>query len=300
MKLEKVKKTKSKSKVPAGRNLFKKVMAVLVSIAVFGGSVYFIREALAITQDTIAVLRVKAKDGIPAETVLTEENLEKYEIIRKEYSKDMVLAEHIEYVLEKYTVSNLRSGAILHIDEYGDVKPKKNEWLYGLKEKEGLTIPYNYLESGGDILTPGDRVRIRVKYEVEETEDAEDSYYLDETYSSPTVKGKKEVTDVLFDSIEVADMLNNKGHSIYEVYREVLRYPESERQRLLKSDSFMSNIIPKSLVLAATEEEASKYMQYRSNSIAILITLLARDENSIILDLPILQTEMEVWLENQK
>jgi hypothetical protein len=299
MKLDKVKKTKSK--VPAGKNLFKKIMAVLLSLAVFGGSVYFIRNAMAATHDTVAVLRVKAKEGVPAEAVLTMENLEKYDIIRKEYTADMVLAENIEDALEKYTTNYLRSGAIIHTDEYGDAKPQKNEWLYVLGyDKEGLTIPFNYLESGGDILTPGDRVRIRVKYEVEEKEEVEDDDFSDMVYSPPLRQGKKEVTEILFESIEVADMLNSKGHSIYEVYREILRYQESERQRLLKSDEFMNSIIPKSLILAATKEEANQYLQYKSSSIAILITLLARDENTSILDMPTLKSEVEIWLEKQK
>lgn len=40
------------------------------------------------------------------------------------------------------------------------------------EENEVLTLPYNFLEVGGDILMPGDRVRIRVSYEVEEKDTA--------------------------------------------------------------------------------------------------------------------------------
>jgi hypothetical protein len=231
--------------------------------------------------------------------------LEKYPIIRKEYTQDMVLAENIDDVLEKYTMYYLRNGAFLHYDEYGSEKPLKNEWIYryrneSIADKEILTIPFNYLESGGDILTPGDSIRIRIKYEVEEIEIEEGYDFEGEPYSRPGKPFKKEVTEDLFDSIVVTDMLNSKGHSIYEVYREVLRYPESERQKLLKSSDFMNSIVPKTLVLAATDKQVEKYMQYKSNSKAIQITLLPRDERSIILDLPILEQEMRVWLENQK
>jgi len=142
-------------------------------------------------------------------------------------------------------------------------------------------------------------VRIRVKYEVEEEQEIYDEE--EGIYYTSAKKDKIEVTQILFNSIVVADMLNGKGHSIYEVYREVLRYPESERQRLLKSNDFMSNIVPKSLALAATPAEVDNYMQYKSTSKAILITILPRDRNSTILDqLPTLEKEIEVWLDNQK
>ena len=300
MKLEKVKKTKTKTKVPSGRNLFKKIVAVLLSIGVFAGAYYFIYTTSEAARDTVDVLRVKNKDGLPAEAVITEGDVERYSVIRKEYNRDMVLAEDIEDVLEKYTTHYLRNGAVLHHDEYSTEKPLINEWIYYSEEiagKEILTIPFNYLESGGDILTPGDKIRIRIKYEKEAEEEPE----YEDGYWAPTKKDKTEVTEILFDSIVVADMLNSKGHSIYEVYREVLRYPESERQKLLKSSDFMSNIVPKSLALAAAPDEVNRYMQYKSSSKGILITILPRDRESTILDqLPTLQKEIETWLENQK
>jgi hypothetical protein len=307
MKLEKVKKTKTKSKVPSsGSNLFKKILAVLLSIVVFSGSFLLISKASADTKEVEEVLRIKAKDGrLPAESVLTMDNIEKYQIIRKEYTQDMVLAIDLEDVLEKYTAYYLRNGAILHYDEISDLKPLKNEWIYkyrneDIADKEILSIPFSYLESGGDILTPGDRVRIRLKYEVEETEIAEGYDSDGEYYYRAGKPVKKEVTEDLFESIEVKDMLNSKGHSIYEVYREVLRYPESERQKLLRSSDFINNIVPKTLVLAATDNQVLKYMQFKSSSKGILITLLPRDESSTILDIPILEEAMRVWLENQK
>ena len=311
MKLEKVKKTKTKSKMTSGRNLFKKIFAVLLSIGVFAGSYHFISIISADFKETEEVLRIKAKEGLPSEKVITIDDVERYKIIRKEYTSDMVRSEDLEEVLEKFTTNNLRHGAILHYDEYSTEKTPKNVWTYPdynpeIADKEILIIPFNYLESGGDILTPGDKVRIRVKYEAEkDTEEDYEEYYGDDPYYTPTYtpakKEKIEVTEILFDSIVVADMLNSKGHSIYEVYREVLRYPESERQKLLKSKDFMNNIVPKSLALAATPEDVNRYMQYKSNSKGILITLLPRDRNSTILDqLPTLEKEIEVWLDNQK
>jgi len=310
MKLDKVK--KNKGKVSSGKNLFKKIVSVVLSIAVFAGSYYVIYKISIEAQQTVTVMRISAKDGLPAESVLTKDNLVEYPIILREYTEDMVKTEDKNDAYERFTTNYMRNGAILHKDEFIDIKPLKDIWLYTLNEeviendrvriieKEVLTIPFNYLESGGDILTPGDRIRIRVRYDVEETEIEEGiDPWTEEPYSRPGKTITVEKSDILFDIIEVTDMLNSKSHSIYEVYREVLRYPESERQKMMKSKDFLSNIVPKALVVSATAEQVEKYMQYRSRSKGILITILQRDRDTIILDLPILQMEMELWKDNQ-
>ncbi len=304
MKLDKVK--PSKSKMPGNRNLLKKIVAVLVSVLVFVGALVIINNANTAAKNTVAVIQVKAADGIPEKAVITQENIAKYDIIRKEFTDDMVLADEMDQVLNKYATHYLRKGSILHKDEIIEEKPLKNEWLYTMDdEEEVLTIPYNYLESGGDILTPGDRIRVRVMYLVDAppADGSEGTQNPNEFSASDSERDKITKVETLFDSIEVMDMLNSSSHSIYEVYREVLRLPENQRQVVLKSPDFIKSIVPKSLVLAATSEQVNNFIQYKnaSGNKSILVTILARAENSIILDqLPTLQKEIETWLERQK
>ena len=292
-----------KSKIPRGKNLYKKIMAAFISIAVFIVSFFIINRASLAARNTISVLRVKAADGIPERAVITRDNIVKYDIIEKEFSKDMFGADAIDEVVNKFATHYLRDGSILHKDEIIDDIPLKNEWLYNMVEdEEVLTIPYNYLDSGGDILTPGDRIRVRVIYE-ENAPPGDDSY--EEAFYSPyggDDRAKITRTEILFDSIEVKDMLNGSSHSIYEVYREVLRLPENQRQKVLKSSEFIKSIIPKSLVLSASSDHIDKYIQYKNatGNKSLLVTILARQENTIILDqLPTLQKEIEMWLEKQ-
>ena len=63
MKLDSVK-TK-KSKIPRSKNLFKKISAALISIAVFMVSFMIITRANSAATDTVSVLRVKAAGGRP-------------------------------------------------------------------------------------------------------------------------------------------------------------------------------------------------------------------------------------------
>jgi len=296
-----------KNKIPRGKNLLKKIAAALISLAVFLVSFMIISKAGSAAKNTVSVLRVKAADGIPERAVISRENIVKYDIIEKEHGKDMFAADEIDAVINKYATHYLRDGAILYRDEVIDEIPLKNEWLYSMiEDEEVLTIPYNFLESGGDILTPGDRIRVRVIYEETQASDAKSNDEPPtENYYSP-YSGDNRIkitrTEILFDSIEVKDMLNSSSHSIYEVYREVLRLPENQRQKVLKSSEFIKSIVPKSLILSATSEQIEKYIQYKNatGNKSLLVTILARQENTIILDqLPTLQKEIEMWLEKQ-
>ena len=306
MNLERLKTGKSgKTKISSRKNLFKKVTAVSISVVVFILAYMVISKANTAAKDTIAVLQVKAEQGIPEKAALSKENVGRYDIIKKEFTSDMVLAEDIDIVTDTFATHYLRKGSILHKDEFIEAQPLKNEWLYNMVEQEEVvTIPYNYLESGGDILTPGDNIRVRVMYEEEVLVGDEEN--PDNEYGSYNNRndGKKKVrrTEILFNCIKVEDMLNSSSHSIYEVYKEVLRLPENQRQKVLKSPDFIKSIVPKSLVLSADASQIESYIKYKtaSGSKSLLVTILPRQGNTIILDqLPTLQKEIEMWLERQ-
>jgi hypothetical protein len=166
------------------------------------------------------------------------------------------------------------------------------------EEQELLTLPYNYLAAGGDILTPGDRIRIRVTYDVETPSSASTGNPNAIFQSS---KGTTTKTDILFDSIVVKDMLNANSHSIYEVYKEVLKLSEDKRQEVMKSEDFLKSIQPRALLLEGSKEQINTYARYTNlEHSSILITILSRQNSEIIVDqLPTLQKEVESWLEKQ-
>lgn len=64
-----------------------------------------------------------------------------------------MLSEDIDSVKDKLSAYYLRENSVLYKDQLLDEKPQKNEWLYQVNEEnEVLTLPYNFLEVGGDIL----------------------------------------------------------------------------------------------------------------------------------------------------
>ncbi|MGZ7444062.1 hypothetical protein [Paenibacillus sp. TH7-28] len=280
--------------VSPNRKIFKKIMALAVSVTVIIVSFIVLNNANEAAKDTVEILRVDHDGGIPADQVITEKMIRKYALIRKEYTEDMVLAADQESVVGKYAEYYLRDDGILYKDQLREEKPLKNEWLYQLDEKhEVLTLPYNFLEAGGDILMPGDTVRIRVSYEKEESSGSGNPNFGG---TSTAIK-----TEVLFDQITVKDMLNASSHSIYEVYKEVLKLSEDKRQEVMKSQEFMKSIQPRALLLEGSKQQIDNFAKYNGyNGKKYLITILSRKNSDVILDqLPTLQNEVESWIKEK-
>ncbi|TCK90640.1 hypothetical protein EDC19_2409 [Natranaerovirga hydrolytica] len=290
---------KNVKNVSPNKNFVKKILSLTLSIIIIIISFVIISNANEAAQNTIDVIRIRSRDGIGGFLPITENDIEIYSLIKKEYNSDMILAEEKDNVLNQYTKYYIRQNTILHNDQITDEIPKKNEWLYELNEAyEILTIPYNHLESGGSILLPGDAIRIRVSYEVDEDTVTDNNSYNPNVSSVQNRRGVT-TTEILFNEIIVMDMLNTDSHSIYEIYKEVMKLSEDKRQEAMKSEEFMRSIQPRSLVLAGTKEQINNYAKYLSyDSQAFLITILSRENREIILDqLPTLEREVESWLE---
>lgn len=295
---------KSVKNVTPNKNMIKKVIAVVLSVAVIVGSYIAINKAAEDTRNTVAVVRVKNNDGLEMNTLITENDVETYNIIRTEYTEDMVLAEDIENVIDTYTMYYLRKNSIVYKDQVGGERPITNEWLYNLAEdEEVVTIQYNYLKCGGDILMPGDRVRIRATYDITNEASTSSSWYGDSSdaieYSD---KNNTKRTQIIFDSIEIMDMLNEDSHSIYEIYKEILRMDEKQRQQVMRSEDFIKSILPRALVLAGTKDQINEYAKYANVKDGdLLITILSRENSNPIIDqLPTLQSEVESWIETSE
>ncbi len=294
---------RSVKSVSPNKNLFKKIMALVLSIAVFIISAVVIMNSNKAAKDTVAVLRVKSADGLAADVAIGDKDLEVYKIIRKEFTSDMVTSDQLEEIKGMYTSYYLRKGSVLYKDQLTEEKVKKNEWLYEMEDThEAITIPYDYIECGGDILTPGDRIRVRAVYEGN-TSYTYNSGMADGEYDPYAVynTGDEEITaEIVFDEIVVKDLLNSNSHSIYEIYKEIAKLPEAEKQKAMKTEEFIKSVLPKALVLAATPEQVNTYALMKGNDAQLVITILSRDEESFILDtLTTLQSEVETWIEEQ-
>lgn len=295
---------KSVKNVAPNKNLIKKITALVISIIVIIGSYVTINNASADTRNTVGVVRVKKASGLEMDELVTKDDIEVYNIIRAEYTNDMILAQDIDKVQGQYTLYYLRNKSIMYKDQIGGEKPITNEWLYGLSEdEEVVTIQYNYLKCGGDILMPGDRIRIRATYKIGEASEISNTYggYSDNSIEYEDSQDIRR-TEIIFDSIVIQDMLNENSHSIYEVYKEVLRLDQKQRQEVMKSKEFLKNILPRALVLSGTKDQINQYAKFSNISDGeLLITILSRESSNPIIDqLPTLQSEVESWIESNE
>ena len=257
--------------ISAGPSFFRRLLAVGLCVAVIFGSYNLLKRSGADAIDTIDVVRVR-RNGLNARSVIAKDNVERYSLIRREFNDDMVKYEDLGDVLGNFTLYFIRGRTVLYHDQLTEKSPLKNEWLYDLGDQyEVLTVPYNYLECGGDILSPGDNIRVRATYESSGIQN-------DNLINSPSSNRGSLETRILFDEIEVIDLLNARGRSIYEVYREVSDLPDDQRQEEMKSNDFLSDILPRSFVLKATKSQVDEYARFSGRrDLKLTFTILNRE-----------------------
>ena len=281
---------------------YKKVLAVIISLIIVVASYIVIDNAGKAAKDTVDIIRIKPSEGLPAKTIITENDIERYPLIKKEFEEhgDILTYDKLDDVLGMYTLYYLREKTPITKDLISPERPLKNEWLYNVDpNNEVITIPYNYLSAGGDILTPGDTIRVRITYESTQPDNTQSQI---PDFSLPNTDNKFKKVQVLFESITVRDLLNSNGHSIYEVYKEVLRLNEHDKHEVMTSNEFLQNIRPRSLLLEATREQANTYAKYGDLAEkSFTITILSRQNNENIIDqLPIIEKEIELWGSKKK
>jgi len=299
-----MKKTKAEFKKAGtsnGKKIVLKLVTVGLSVLALAAALIYLQNANNAALDTVSIARLK-KD-LPAGAAISIDDVERYALIKAEHDQDnMILYEDAEEVseilLDKYTSYYLRGGTPLYKDQLTEKRLPRDMILETLAEGYELTtVPYDYMEAGGNILLPGDMIRMRVSYEVETIPQNEYDYDSGSYYQWT----KKVIrTDTVFDSIAVVDMLNSNGYSIYNIYLEVMRLSEKERQEILKSKDFLSSVKPKALELALTPEEVELFNSYKvsAGNGSFLITILGRGGNEIDFNaFTTIETEVRSWLD---
>lgn len=286
--------------IKPGSNLPKKIAAILVSVLVVFASFSYLNSINSDAKEFVEIVVVKPKDGISANKLITEGLIKKGKILRTDFKEGMVTYDKVDEVLNKYSFYFLRYDTPLYYDQLTDSIPLKHDWLYELpKESEVLTIPYDYDKCGGGILAPGDYVRVRVTYEENKPSSGVD---LDQGpyFNSTSFDKKNYVTEILFDRILIKDMLNSRGQSISEIYKEVSRLGKEERQKVMESEEFMRDLQAKSLVFEATPEQVDRYTKSNFHG-TFTFTILSRSDNkNLIEQLPTVDKEVSEWISNNE
>lgn len=262
-------------------------LVIIVVILVFLGT----------AEDRKVVQVVRLKHALGANQLITEDDVEAYDMYYKEYisyatvkfkdgkrrsviinwkDKDAVLG-------KRYAAYYLRGKTLLFWDSTVKEQTKKNSYLYSIKG-ELLNLQLN-TDDFGNMAVPGDRLNVRVTYDKTNYDlMSEDEYKLMTKNGGSASAVTLKTTEPLFKSVPVLDMLNSDGNSIFDIYYAYISKTPKQQAELLKNSEFIKSVKPESVLVEATAEEVDHYAEIQSKSPQYLLTLLPRTGSNSIID----------------
>lgn len=256
------------------------------------------------TRKTITVVRLKQDQSIPANALITDDNIEAYDMYYKEFQqygtmlfsdgsrrstivrwqdKDLVVG-------QRYAAYYMREGTVLFWDATIRDQTRKNSYLYNMSG-ELLNIHMTTTGDFGDMVVPGDTLNIRVTYTATLYNlPTETEYRLNAQVGSVSSAGGAGVgttvtkSELLFSEVTILDMLNGSGNSIFDIYYEYISATKAQQQAWLEDDGFLGSVQPASILIEATSEEVERYMLLGAAGASYQMTLLPRTSGSSITD----------------
>lgn len=275
-----------------------RVLGIIIAL----GVVVFICIITAISaaenKKTVAVVRVKEDAPISSNALITEDMIESYDMYYKEFdqygtmdfsdgTKRSVIVRWSDRDLvvgTRYSAYYLRQGTVLFWDQTIKQQTKKNSYLYSM-DGELLNIQMNTTKDFGDMVVPGDALNIRCSYpKINYDLPSEEQYKLSLDQGQTITTAETQVTELLFSEVQILDMLNGDGESIFDIYYDFISASKSAQSEALSSDEFLKSIEPKSILIECTAEEADRFMEISAKSPEYLMTLLPRTSSSAIID----------------
>lgn len=288
-------KTKSNNASRAKHRIFGIVLALAVVIFVC----IMTAMSSAEIKKTITVCRIKGDSAIPENALITEDMIEPYDMYYKEFEqygtmkfsdgqtrstivrwsdKDVVVG-------KRYAAYYMREGTLLFWDATIADQTRKNSYLYSMTG-ELLNIQMNTTGEFGDMVVPGDSLNIRATYTKTIYNLPSEEQYKLGVDTGQQVSGTADVvvTEPLFAEVQVLDMLNSSGSSIFDIYYEYISMTKAQQAACLENTEFLASVTPASILLECTSEEVEHYMELQSKGASYQITLLPRNSSSTITD----------------
>lgn len=214
------------------------------------------------------------------------------------------------------TVSNyVKDGSVLTTRDVTDRQVSRNPWLEGIRDDQEIyTMKFDADDVNARLLMPGTQIRARLIYSVatddlaqiranitkaEENSDggtvsqsvlmgygasqATQAPQIDEngnviSYGTSTLSGEVAVAEIVIPNITIADMRNNDGESIFEIYSSLVKMPLAERMEYLSTSisdpdtaiDFQDRITPVDLTFIVDKKGASMLSEFENTDGASL------------------------------
>lgn len=221
-------------------------------------------------QETVQVIMYK--ENIYKNEVITSDKIVPYDMVKAEFEKYAVtkddgslkrrilLWEERGKILNSFAAYSLKSNTVA---EYTDMIVSRidnsDSVLYSFPGKNIVTLDVgdSDLRAFKTFLQPGDRINVVAIYRTTEKVKEDDGY-------GGTIVNEVDVykEDVIFPDIMLADLLNNKGESILDIYASYNEKTVYQQASLDQSETFQDSVTPKTMLVALTPEEEEIYYYY--------------------------------------
>lgn len=252
------------------------------------------------TKKVVTVCRIKSDTPISANSLITEAMLEPYDMYYKEFEQYGTMefsdgkkrsiivrwSDKDNIIDKRYAAYYMRGGTVLFWDSTIKDQTKKNSYLYSMTG-ELLNIQMTPTDDFGDMVVPGDSVNIRASYtKIDYDLPSEEQYKLSMNNPNSDAEDAVEypVEEMLFSEVQILDMLNGDGASIFDIYYDYISKTKSQQAALLADETFLTSVKPSSILLECTAEEVERYMQLEAKGAKYQMTLLPRTSSSSIVD----------------
>lgn len=208
--------------------------------------------------------------------VIDEGMLKPYDMLQGEFEKYAVVntggkkARRIILWEERGEIINSFAAYPLQKDSYAEYRSfiksrvdNSDTVLYSFPGKEivPLEIATGELQAFKTFLQPGDRLNIKAIFSQRETVEEDDGYGGSSRRQLDIIRTENVFTDIM-----IADLLNQRGDSILDIYESYRDRTVYEQAILDSSQSFKDSTEPRTLLVALTPEELDKYYYYLSKS----------------------------------
>lgn len=231
---------------------------------------------------TVSVVML-AQDVYKNQTI-TSDMLVQYDMIEGEFEKysltkqdgttkrRIVLWEERNLLIGTFAAYPLQENTVAMYDNFIRSRiDNSDSVLYSFPGKTivAIEIVSSDLEAYKTFLEPGDRVNITAIYNSSTTIKNVDG-------SSDKIETVR--TEDVFKDVMVADLLNQDGDSILDIYEDYNNKTVYEQAQLDRSETFKESVTPASLILALTPEEIESYYYYTSKQCEFKMSLPQRVE----------------------
>jgi len=269
------------------KNSSMKTMAIIVVGVITALLIVWVYTMGRKAEETVQVA-MYAEDMYKNEVVYAETSFVPYDMLKGEYEKyavdeedgvktrRIVLYDEIGDVDGAYAAYPLHKNTVAMWSDYVTSKVDNSDSvLYSFPGKNivKLDIADEDLGTFKKFLQPGDRINITAMYKEKSKIKTMTAYGEEEEEEQESLR-----QEILFKDIMLADLLNDSGDSILDIYASYKDMTVWEQQAMDNDDSFQESIVPSAMLVAFTPEEEKLYYEYISRGeVEFKLSLPQRD-----------------------